>query len=136
MPENKSLDTTAYLIKLGLRKPGQRGRLSYDSLEALDKAVKAGITFANWDNETKRYIKAAPSAVAKPKTEKKSIVSAERASTWRRVRNETKMTVLCNDGAVVVLDIHGQCGRTISTCVCREILPPAYLQAVDFELVV
>lgn len=136
---NTMLEVSDFLVSLGLRKQGQRGRLSKESIEAIDNAVSNGLRFSNWDTESKRVLKPRDeekvARLERKRSRDRSPLSASKASHWTKVREETKMVIVCDDGIEVTLDTHFGCSRPIFACQCKKLSAPAWCGESVFELV-
>jgi hypothetical protein len=129
--ENVNVDE--YLSIIGLRAKGTRGRLSEDCKTAVEMAIEAGMTFANWDKEGRSIVREKPEP--KVRKAKPGPVKAEVPVKSAVVRGANAMRVTDEDGQQTVLDFHYKCGKAIAYCRCRVVDAPAYYGEAKVELI-
>lgn len=130
-----NIDVDVYLEKLGLRTKGTRGRLSEDCKVAVEIAIEAGMTFINWDNESRKIIRAKPEPKTKKERSSGVYAPAPLSEDWV-LRGADTIRITDEEGVVSNFQTHSWgCGKAISRCSCKDIGAPKYIVAKKVELV-
>lgn len=124
-----------YLAAKNLAQAGARGKFSKAAHAELKRALDSGITFSDWDKNGR--IKPTSTRVIKRKTTitaERDVLSADAPIQRKPVRKENAIKVVDNHDHTIIMDMCDK-NHPIQFCVCRKIMPKAYLNAKSFELI-
>lgn len=110
-----------------------RGKFSNEAKEFLQLAIADGQKFEDW-NENGRVLPNSVKAVAPPKLVRKYATGID-VSQYKPVRKENTMRIISEQGHTINIDTCGTCVRSIRYCQCSKMAPPAYMQGLEWSLV-